>query len=141
MSTTRPNLPSSRENSVGSREIVSSQVVSRQIYQTIANRIDDQLGSLMNAQSVHHVGAMDGDRVGAKVESGGDLFVRLPFHDHLQHFEFARSKPGVALALERNWTLQLGIEHRFAPCDPSDGLAQLQVHRVFQNVSARPRFK
>src|SRR5208283_5544668 len=121
MSTTRPSLPSSRENSAGSREIVSSQVVSRkivsrQIYQPVANRIDDQLGSLMNAQSVHHVGAMDGDRVGAKVENGGDLFVRLPFHDHLQHFEFARSKPGVALALERNWTLQLGIEHRFAPC-------------------------
>jgi len=37
----------------------------------------------MNAECVHHVGAVGGHGVGAQIELGGDFFVRLAINDEL----------------------------------------------------------
>ena len=40
---------------------------SRNVHQPGANRIDDEFRGLVNPQSVHDVGTMNGDRIGAEV--------------------------------------------------------------------------
>src|ERR1700686_2179658 len=126
------DLPLPTERTGDSRKIAS-----RKINQPVADRVDNQLGGLVDSQSVHHVGTVDGDGVRAKVEGGRNLLVGLAIHDHLQHFEFAWGKRGVALAFEWSRALELGIEYSFAVRDSPDGSAQLQVHSIFQDVAAR----
>src|ERR1019366_3543623 len=109
-----PNLPFPRGTTGGSGLGRSRQCFSRKINQPVADRVDDQLGGLVGSQSVHHVGTMDGDGVGAEVERGRNLFIGLAIHDHLQNFEFPRSEPGAAAAFERSRTFELGVEHGFA---------------------------
>src|ERR1019366_10092867 len=132
-----PNLPFPKGTTGGSGLGRSRQGFSRKINQPVADRVDDQLGGLVGSQSVHHVGAMYSYGIGAEVERGRNLFIGLAIDDHLQNFEFARSKPGAAAALERGRTLELGVEHRLAVRDSPDGGAQLQVNRIFQYIAAR----
>src|SRR5882724_2266029 len=82
---------------------------SRKIYQAVANGVDNQFGSLVDAQGVHDIGPMNRHGVRAQIEEGGDLLVGLSIHDHLQNFEFARGQMFVALPLERGRTRKLRI--------------------------------
>ena len=55
---------------------------SRNIHQPVADGVNDQFGGLMNTESVHDVGAVHGDSVGAEVELLRDLFVRYVVLGH-----------------------------------------------------------
>src|SRR5271165_2639159 len=103
-----PSLPSPIEMSGGSDQDHAQQNVSRKINQSIADRVDDQLGGLVGPQNVHHIGTMDGDRVGTEVEHSRNLLVGLTIHDHLQDFKFARGEARVASASEGSRALELG---------------------------------
>lgn len=111
---------------------------SRKIYQSIADGVDDEFGGLVHSQSIHHIGAMDGNRVRAEIEDCCDFFVRLAFHYHLQDFELTRSESCAALASEGCFALELRVEHSLAGNDAPDGRSQFEVYRVLQNV-APPR--
>ena len=50
---------------------------SRNVHQPGADGINDKLGRFMNAEGGHDVGAINGHRVGAEVESRGDFFIRF----------------------------------------------------------------
>src|SRR6185312_5356975 len=73
---------------------------SRNIHQPVADGVHDQLGGLVNAESVHDIGAMHSDGVGAEVELLRDLFVRLAVADELQDFHFTRDQACAAFSLE-----------------------------------------
>ena len=65
---------------------------SRDAHQTVADGVDHQFRRIVNFQRLHQIRAMHGDGVGAQAEDRGDLLVRFPVHDQLQHFEFARGQ-------------------------------------------------
>src|SRR6266481_8470076 len=65
-------LPFPTERTGDSREANS-----RKINQPVADGVNDEFSGLVDSQSVHHVGTMDGDRVGAEVEGGRNLLVGL----------------------------------------------------------------
>lgn len=68
-----PKQSDSRRNLL--RKSFSQKAVSRKINQPVADRIDNQLGSLVDSQSIHHIRSMDRDRVRAEVERGRDLLI------------------------------------------------------------------
>ena len=110
---------------------------SRKVNQSVANRVDDQFGSLVNPKSIHHIGTVDSDGIGAEVESGSNFLVRFALHDHLQDFEFTRGECGTARRLSgRGRSLELRIEHGFAVRDAADSRSQLKIHGIFQHVTA-----
>ena len=74
----RPRRPS--EMSAGSRDA----------HQPVANRVDHQLGGIVDAERLHDIGAMDGDGVRAEAQQDRDVLVRFAVDDELQHFQFAR---------------------------------------------------
>src|ERR1700682_417073 len=73
---------------------------SRKIYQPVADRIDDQFSGLVDSESVHHVGAMNRDRVGAKLKLCGNFFIGFSVYDQLQDFQLAGRESIVALAFQ-----------------------------------------
>src|ERR1035441_8762567 len=102
-----PPLP--LENSVD-----SSEHPSRQIDQPMPNRVHNQLRRFVYTKSVHHIGAMDGDGVRAKLKRGGNLLIRLTLNNHLQNFKFARSEASVPRSFECCGAFELRIKYGFA---------------------------
>src|SRR5580658_1053982 len=90
---------------------------SRNVYQPGTNGVNHKLGSLVNSERIHNVGAMNGNRVGTEIEHRSNFPVGLAIHNHLQDFKFARSQPVVTLAFERRLLLHLGIKNRFSARD------------------------
>ena len=47
----------------------------------VADRIDDKFGGLVDSESVHHVGAMTGDSIGAELQLCGNFFIGFSVYD------------------------------------------------------------
>ena len=67
----------------------------------------------------------------------GDLPVRQPVADELQHFELARRQAVLAFALRARRPCDRRIEHRLAGGDALDRRRQVEIERVLQDVAAR----
>ena len=65
--TPTPDPPPAQEMTGGSRDV----------HQPVADRVDHEFGGLVDAERVHDVGAVHRDGVGAEIEHGRDLLVRL----------------------------------------------------------------
>ena len=59
------------------------------IDQAVADGVDDQLGSFVNADNVHDIGAVNGDRVGTETQVDGNFLVGFSRDDMLQNFQLA----------------------------------------------------
>jgi hypothetical protein len=55
----------------------------RNTYETVADRVDDEFGCLMDTESLHDVGAVNRHGIGAELQVVGDFLVRLAIHDQL----------------------------------------------------------
>ena len=128
--------PQARRNS---RRSLRRADIHGQRHQAVGDRVDDQLGGLVDAERVHDVGAVDRHRVDAEIELLGDLAVRKAGADVLQHLELARRQPVTALALERRLFRHARIEHRLAGRDFPHGRREVEIERVLQDVAARAR--
>src|ERR1700722_14104463 len=53
----------------------------RNIHQSLADRIGNKFGGLMNTQSAHDIGAVHAHGIAAEIELGCNFFVRLSLHD------------------------------------------------------------
>jgi len=109
---------------------------SRQIHQPISNGVDDEFGGFVNAQTIHDVGAMHGNGVRAEIEFRGDFLVGFSSDDMLQDFEFARGETGFTFTFEGFRALDLRIENGLACGDAFDGLGQIEIVGVLENVAA-----
>src|SRR5579864_4057262 len=123
------------------RIVSGNRGASRKSHQTIFDRVDDQLRGFVKAESVHDVGAMDGNGVDAEAEFGGNFLVGFAGDNVLEDFELARSEAGVALALEIAGEGDLRIENGFALGDFLDGGDEVEIHGVFENVAAGAGFE
>src|SRR5690348_14435799 len=103
---------------------------SRNIHQPVADGVHDQFGGPVNAESVHDVGAMHGNGVGAEVELLCDLFVRFAVADQLQDFHFTRGEACAALSLEVLLERELAVEDGFAVDDAADDGAEFEVESI-----------
>src|SRR5208282_3994479 len=109
---------------------------SRNVHQPGTNRIYDEFRGLVDAQSVHDVGTVNGDRVGAEIEHGGNVFVRFSVNDHLQDFYFAGSQ-SAPFTFERGLLLNLRIEDRFSRSYLAHGGSEFKLESILENVSSR----
>src|SRR5947208_1283984 len=75
----RPRRMQKKENRGGSR----------QIHQTVANRVNNQFCCFVNAERIHDVGAMYGDGIHAEIQVGSNFLVGLPGYDMLENFQLA----------------------------------------------------
>jgi len=66
----------------------------------VLDRIHDELRRLVNAERVHDVRAMDGDRVHAQRELRGDLAIREPLANEPEDIELAFAERAVPLTLQ-----------------------------------------
>src|SRR5450432_3836872 len=87
------------------------------IDQAVADGVDDQFGGFVNAESVHDIGAVDGDSVGAETQVDGDFLIGFSRDDMLQNFQLAGSEAGAAFPFQRRGFGNLRIENGFAERD------------------------
>src|SRR5881392_735678 len=76
-------------------------LASRERDQPVRDGVDDELRRLVQAERIHDVRAVDGDRVDAEIELPGDFAIRQAGANELQHFELAWRQRMCALAFER----------------------------------------
>src|SRR5271165_7449236 len=91
----------------------------------------------MNAEAVHDVGTVDGDGVDAKIELGGDFLVGFAGNDVLKNFQFAAGEARFTFTFQSFDAPDLRIDDGFARGNGFDGVGEIQVHGVFQDVAAR----
>ena len=94
----------------------------------------------MDAKSVHDIGAVYGDSVGAEVERGGDLLVGFAVNNHLQNFQFANSQRRVTLSFQGSSLLEFGVEDGFSGGDLANRGTELEVHGILEHIALRAGF-
>src|SRR5256885_12681764 len=80
---------------------------------------------------------MDGNGVHAEIKLRSNFFVRFASDNVLEDFKLASSESGIAFALERLRTLELRVDDGFPGRHIFDGVCQVQIDRILQNVTAR----
>src|SRR6266516_4717816 len=111
---------------------------SRNVHQPGANRVDDELGSFVDAESVHDVSAVNGYGIGAEFEDRGNFLVRLAVNDHLKDFKLPRSEGGVAFAAQRGALLDFGIEDGFSGGNLANRNTEFQIESVLEDIALGP---
>src|SRR6266550_4384084 len=112
---------------------------SRDVYQPVSDRVDHQLGGLVDPEGVHDIGAMNRHCIRTEAELVGNLLVGFAFHNQLQDLEFAGSKSGAALALQGGRSGHGGVENSFSRSHPSYSDGEFELHRTLEDVSASAR--
>src|SRR5579859_6456721 len=114
---------------------------SRNIYQPVANGVDDELCGLVNAECVHDIGTVDGNGVHAEFELSGDFLVGFAVADKLQNLHFARGQARTSLPLKTLLEGKLTVEHGFAIHHAPNGGPEFKIQRILQHVTFCTGFK
>jgi len=70
------------------------------LHQPLLHGEKHQFRGAMEAEGIHHPGAMDGHRIDADVQKDGNFFVGFPLRDELQDFLFPEGETFVGSCVE-----------------------------------------
>ena len=105
--------------------------VHRDVHQTVANGVDDQLGGLVNSERIHDIGAMNRHGVGAEVEVGRQSPCSTCLRRSVSGFRVRAREPGIAFALQGRWREKPADRARFRLPRLGGLPSQVQIHRRF----------